>query len=79
VAKPKDLAMRVLRDQPEWTTQKIEAAMNAGVERFVPVKKNLPVYIGYFTAFVDSEGALNFRKDIYARDARLYDMLVSGK
>lgn len=79
VAKPRDLAIRILRKQPEWTPEKIDAAMNAGVERFVPVKENLPVYIGYFTAFVDSEGELNFRKDIYARDAHLYNMLVSGK
>jgi murein L,D-transpeptidase YcbB/YkuD len=79
VGKPRDLAIRILRSQPEWTAQKIDAAMNAGVERFVPVKENLPVYIGYFTAFVDTDGELNFRKDIYARDARLYSMLTGGK
>jgi murein L,D-transpeptidase YcbB/YkuD len=79
VAKPRDLAMRILRHQPEWTPEKIDAAMNAGTERFVPVKENLPVYIGYFTAFVDTDGELNFRKDIYARDARLYSMLIGGK
>jgi murein L,D-transpeptidase YcbB/YkuD len=49
------------------------------VEKFVPVKASLPVYIGYFTAFVDAEGELNFRKDIYNRDERLYTMLTSGK
>jgi murein L,D-transpeptidase YcbB/YkuD len=79
VAKPRDLAIRILRKQPEWTPDKIDAAMNAGVERFVPVKNDLPVYIGYFTAFVDTDGELNFRKDIYNRDERLYAMLVSGK
>jgi murein L,D-transpeptidase YcbB/YkuD len=79
VGKPRDLAMRILRDQPEWTPDKIDAAMNAGKERFVPVKKTLPVYIGYFTAFVDTDGELNFRKDIYNRDERLYTMLTSGK
>jgi murein L,D-transpeptidase YcbB/YkuD len=79
VAKPRDLAIRILRKQPEWTPDRIDAAMNAGVERFVPVKENLPVYIGYFTAFVDTDGELNFRKDIYARDARLYSMLIGGK
>jgi murein L,D-transpeptidase YcbB/YkuD len=78
VGKPRDLAIRILKGQSEWTTENIDAAMNAGVERFVPVKKTLPVYIGYFTAFVDAQGELNFRKDIYARDERLYNMLVSG-
>jgi murein L,D-transpeptidase YcbB/YkuD len=79
VGKPRDLAIRILRHQPEWTSEKIDAAMNAGVERFVPVQGTLPVYIGYFTAFVDSDGEINFRKDIYNRDERLYTMLVSGK
>jgi murein L,D-transpeptidase YcbB/YkuD len=79
VGKPRDLAIRILRDDPAWTPAKIDAAMNAGTEKFVPVKKQLPVYIGYFTAFVDAEGALNFRKDIYNRDQHLYDMLTSGK
>jgi murein L,D-transpeptidase YcbB/YkuD len=79
VGKPRDLAIRILRNQPEWTPAKIDAAMNAGVEKFVPVKASLPVYIGYFTAFVDAEGELNFRKDIYNRDERLYTMLTSGK
>ena len=78
VAKPRDLAILLLKDQPEWTTAKIDAAMNAGVEKFVPVKRNLPVYIGYFTAFVDANGDVNFRKDIYSRDGRLYEMLTKN-
>ena len=76
VAKPKDLAMRILRDQPEWTSEKVDAAMNAGTEKWVTVKQSMPVYIGYFTAFVDADGDLNFRKDIYSRDDRLYQMLT---
>jgi murein L,D-transpeptidase YcbB/YkuD len=79
VGKPRDLAIRILRDDPAWTPAKIDAAMNAGTEKFVPVKKQLPVYIGYFTAFVDADGTLNFRKDIYNLDQHLYDMLTSGK
>lgn len=79
VGKPRDLAIRILRDDPAWTPARIDAAMNAGTEKFVPVKKTLPVYIGYFTAFVDVDGELNFRKDIYNRDQHLYEMLTSGK
>ena len=76
VAKPRDLAIRLLRQDSTWTEKKIDAAMNAGVEKFVPLKKRIPVYIGYFTAFMDKDGNVNFRDDIYKRDDALFSMLV---
>jgi murein L,D-transpeptidase YcbB/YkuD len=78
VAKPRDLAIRVLQQMPEWTTQKIDAAMHAGKEQYVTLKKTIPVYIGYFTAFMSSDGQLNFRTDVYKRDASLLEMLMQN-
>lgn len=75
VAKAKDLAIRILKQMPEWTPEKIDAAMHKGKEQTVTLKKLIPVYIGYFTAFIDKDGRLNFRKDIYKRDGRLLQML----
>lgn len=71
VSEPQRLAEWLLRKDSAWTEQKIVAAMNAGKEKFITLKENVPVYIGYFTAFVDSEGRLNFRDDVYGHDARL--------
>jgi murein L,D-transpeptidase YcbB/YkuD len=79
VGEPKALAVRILRDEPAWTSEKIGAAMNAGTEKFVPIKKRLPVLIGYFTAFIDKDGDLNFRKDVYGRDDRLFGMISDSK
>jgi murein L,D-transpeptidase YcbB/YkuD len=79
VGEPRALAIRILKDDPAWTPGKIDAAMNSGVEKFVPVKKKLPVVIGYFTAFVDADGDLNFRKDIYGRDERLYNLVAEKR
>ena len=76
VAKPKELATRILKQNPVWTSQKIDVAMHAGREQTVVLKKKMPVYIGYFTAFVTSEGLLNFREDIYNRDAGLLNLLM---
>jgi murein L,D-transpeptidase YcbB/YkuD len=76
VSKPKELAMRLLRKDSSWNEAKITAAMNAGKEKYVTLKEKIPVYIGYFTAFVDRNGLLNFRRDVYKRDASLYEMLV---
>jgi L,D-transpeptidase YcbB len=36
----------------------------------------MPVYITYFTTWVDRQGQLNFREDIYNRDRELADLLM---
>lgn len=71
LAEPKKLAEYLLRNQPEWTSDKITKAMNAGKEQYVTLKETVPVFIGYLTAFVTSDGKLNFRQDVYNRDGRL--------
>jgi murein L,D-transpeptidase YcbB/YkuD len=69
VERPMDLAKYVLRDQPEWTEEKISAAMHAGVEKSVNLKEPLPIYLVYFTAW-EEDGALKTVPDIYGRDRR---------
>lgn len=76
IQEPEKLANFLLRKDSSWTPEKINAAMNAGKEQYVTLKKTVPVYIGYFTAFVDSKGKINFRKDIYSRDASLAKALM---
>ena len=68
---PEKMADYVLGGQPEWTPEKIEDAMNAGKEKFVKVKNPIPVVITYYTAWVDDNGQLNFREDIYGHDSDL--------
>jgi murein L,D-transpeptidase YcbB/YkuD len=79
VQEPLKLAEFLLKDEPEWDENSITQAMNRGVERTVTLKKEVPVFITYFTAFVDRAGKINFRKDIYDRDERLADMIIAEK
>lgn len=77
---PEKMANYVLRNQPEWTPEKINEAMNSDEEKFVKVKKPIPVVITYYTAWVDENGQLNFRDDIYGHDSKLAEkMFVSAK
>lgn len=78
LAEPFKLAEYLLKAQPEWTAEKIRAAMNAGKERFVSIKAPIPVFITYFTSWVDRKGNLNLRKDVYQRDERLAEMLLTA-
>ena len=75
LSEPKKLAEFLLRDDSTWTAAKISAAMNSGKEKYVTLKETVPVFIGYFTAWVDSKGQLNFRDDVYGHDKRLAEKL----
>jgi len=77
VGKPRDFAIEILRDDPEWTPAKIDAAMQAGKETSYSLKKKIPVYIAYLTAWVDPRGEINFYEDIYEKDELLTELLVS--
>ena len=76
VEKPTELANLILEGDKNWTPEKIDLAMHKGEESWYTLKNKIPVYIGYFTAWVDDDGNINFYKDIYERDDRLATMLV---
>jgi len=76
LAEPAKLADYLLKDDSSWTPQKINKAMHSGVEKYVTLKNPVPVYIGYFTAFVDNRGRIQFRDDVYQRDAELEKMII---
>ncbi len=76
VGKPRELAIEILRDDPNWTSQKIDAAMHAGKETTYTLKSKIPVYIAYLTAWVDPQGKINFYEDVYEKDGRLAELLV---
>jgi murein L,D-transpeptidase YcbB/YkuD len=67
---PAALAQYVLRDKPEWTPEKIDAAMNAGREQGVPLKDHIPVHIAYFTAWVNADGSVSYTDDPYHLDEK---------
>lgn len=75
VQEPKRLAQWLLRNDSSWTEKKIDQAMNASKEKYVTLKEKIPVFIGYFTAWVNSNGQLNFRDDVYGHDAKLAKLL----
>jgi len=68
VEKPQELAEYVLRDQQEWTPERIRTAMHAGAEKHVSLKEALPVHILYFTAWADAGGVLHLADDVYGYD-----------
>jgi murein L,D-transpeptidase YcbB/YkuD len=68
IENPVGLAEYVLRDQPQWTDERITAAMNARKEQTAKLKSPLPVHIGYWTAWVNEDGEVTFTDDPYRID-----------
>jgi L,D-transpeptidase YcbB len=52
-----------------WTPDKVQAAAEDGKSINVSLKKSVPVHFVYLTAFVSENGMVQFRPDIYGRDA----------
>jgi murein L,D-transpeptidase YcbB/YkuD len=77
LAEPKRLAEYLLRNDPGWNEASITKAMNSGKEKYVALKQTIPVFIGYFTAWVDRDGKLNFRDDIYGHDKEMAEHLFA--
>lgn len=68
LAEPEKLAEYILQNDPSWSRSRIREAMDAGKEQWVKLDAPVPVSIVYYTAWVDHEGELHFRDDIYNKD-----------
>jgi L,D-transpeptidase YcbB len=79
VADAAKLAQYLLRDQSDWSAKKIQQAMNSGKEQTVDLKTKQPVSITYLTAWVGTDGHINFRPDVYNHDKDAIDKMFVSK
>jgi murein L,D-transpeptidase YcbB/YkuD len=75
IEKPIDLAEYVLHSDPGWTRKKIRAVLNKGITQSIQLPEPIPVYLVYFTVWVNEDGTILFRDDIYGRDNALEEAL----
>ncbi|CAD0003486.1 L,D-transpeptidase family protein [Flavobacterium chungangense] len=69
IKEAKKLAHVILKDDPDWPSEKIDLAMNGEIETTCILKNKIPIYIGYFTAWVSEDtGEVNFFPDVYEKD-----------
>ena len=71
VENPNKLLMYLLRKDEKWNQERVDTILKTDKEYGIPIKPTVPVYIVYFTSWVDSKGQLNFRNDIYNLDQQL--------
>ena len=71
VENPLELAALLLEGQQGWDRQAIDRAVADGQTRSVTLARPVPVLLSYWTAWVDRNGVLQLRSDIYGRDAKV--------
>jgi murein L,D-transpeptidase YcbB/YkuD len=76
VADPLELAAWLLEDEG-YSREQIEAIVATGQLHTLFLKQPIPVHIEYWTAWIDGDGLLNFRSDIYQRDPPLAAALAT--
>ncbi len=68
VDKPLDLATYLLKEDPNWDRDKIQKTIISGKQKVVPLATKVPIYIVYVTSWVDPDGTIQFREDLYKYD-----------
>ena len=79
VEKPAELAAFLLRNQPPWTPERVQSAMQSGPDnQQVNLATPVPVLILYVTAVVEPDNSVHFFDDIYGHDKELNAVLAKG-
>jgi murein L,D-transpeptidase YcbB/YkuD len=74
IEKPMDLAEYLLEGKG-WRKSKIQQHLDLEEPENVMLPEKVPVFIEYRTAWLDEEGKVNFREDIYGHDKRQSEQL----
>ncbi|HBG98482.1 MAG TPA: murein L,D-transpeptidase [Rhodobacteraceae bacterium] len=76
VQQPFELAHVLLAPQSGNPEAAFNAALQTGRETTITLAQPVPVHLTYRTAWADSRGRIQYRADVYGRDAKLFDALA---
>ena len=75
----RDLVSWILEgNKSEWTRSRVDEVIYQGERLDVKIKKPVPLYMTYVTAWANSDGIVHFRDDIYARDGLGVDLFAQN-
>ncbi|GAA6198849.1 L,D-transpeptidase family protein [Aquicoccus sp. SU-CL01552] len=75
LAEPFEFAYALLAVQSDDPRGLFQSILKSGRETKVDLEKHVPVHIIYRTAFTDELGRAEFRRDVYGRDAKIWNAL----
>lgn len=65
---PFALVQYLMQDDPNWNEEKLQGILDSRHTKYVSVPHPIPIFLTYFTAWVDENGHINFRDDLYHLD-----------
>ena len=75
---PFDFAYELLSKQEEDPERAFQRILGTGEETQVNLEEHVPVHIVYRTAYTQAKGRMQFRLDVYGRDARIWNALEAA-
>jgi L,D-transpeptidase YcbB len=78
LAQPFDFAHTLLSVQSDDAESEFDRHLKTGRETNVKLQDSVPVHLVYFTAFPTAKGQMTYRRDVYGRDAALFQALQSA-
>ncbi len=74
---PFDFAYALLAEQETDPEGVFQSYLRTGTEARVSLDEPVPVHLVFRTAFTHTTGQLNFRRDVYNRDSRIWNALAN--
>ena len=71
VQNPDQLALTLLKQDQGWSAGRIASAIQGGPDQHIALRQRIPVYITYFTLWVNNDGSISTFGDLYGHDARM--------
>ena len=62
------LSAWILADNGDWNVSRVQEMKKTGARLDVKVRRPIPLYFAYITAWATEDGVVQFRRDLYQRD-----------
>ena len=76
---PIAMAQYLLTSQTEWDDERIQGALERGKNVRLALNQPIAVHLVYQTVWMDSDGRVQFRQDIYGRDRKLSAFVTAAR
>jgi murein L,D-transpeptidase YcbB/YkuD len=74
--RPRDLAYLLGQKLADKSPEQIDRLSDMDTEQWINLKRKIPVYVLYFTTWVDDDGTVRYHHDVYGIDEQFDDQRV---
>jgi murein L,D-transpeptidase YcbB/YkuD len=71
VQNPDQFALTLLKRDQGWSPARVASSIQNGYDQQIPLRQKIPVYVTYFTLWVNNDGTISTFGDLYGHDSRM--------